>query len=133
MREIKFRGLHNGEWVYGSYTHVTDIENGKPSIIPFGTNIFVDVDPESVGQFTGICDNSTPPKEIYEGDIVQKHDDRIHFTYKGKVVFDVLTIDDAFDFTFDIMCWQAVGDPIDSSFKVIGNIYENPNPLESSP
>ena len=71
MREIKFRGLYNGNFVYGNLVHGTikgeeffQIDNGD-----FDSHGVYEVEPESVCQFTGLTDKNG--KEIYEGDIVK--------------------------------------------------------------
>lgn len=65
-REIKFRGkrLDNGEWVVGSYIEA-ELNNGiAHEIIPYrrGEPV-VEVDPETVGEYTGL-------KDIFEDDII---------------------------------------------------------------
>ena len=133
MRDILFRGKRtdNGEWIEGyycpkPYSHFPC----EPTIFPFET-INKDwhgerVDPETVGQYTGLTD--TNGRKIFEGDIVEGNSEYFTYTHPyGKVVYDggqyLISFDDVLE---DIECLGAWANDV----EIIGNIYDNPELLK---
>ena len=131
MREIKFRGkrIDNGEWVHGGI-----ITSASRAWIKNNENLFInplrinqstadfrldEVNPETVGQYTGLKDKNGA--EIYEGDIVQNiYGDIFTVEYYGEHWYGyVLTASDG-----------CVGHLYEyDEYEVIGTTHDNPELL----
>lgn len=125
MREILFRGKRKtGEWIEGSLV----VSNGPVNVgrcynltqfSDMGDKIggFYEVVPETVGQFTGLCDRNG--KRIFEGDIIS-------------CFYENLLVE------WDAGAFQSSNHyklyPLDHfvarNCEVAGNIHDNPNLIE---
>lgn len=122
-REILFRGkrVDNGEWVEGYYSPVNiPITGNMGHFINVGGYRAVEIDPETVSQFTGLEDKLGT--KIFEGDVI----DDLGVEYI--VVFD----SDYAQFRGKFDGWNAEISHIASRCEVIGNIHDNPELLEVS-
>ena len=125
MNEIIFRGkrIDNGEWVEGYFVNLWLMHYQKHQpIITDNNAVSYDVDPSTVGQYTGLTDKNG--KKIFEGDIMA-------FTAYG---FDYVgTVEFAYG-SFSVMCEHA-SPFLDQAVSkhgayIIGNMHDNPELLE---
>ena len=150
-REILFHGkrVDNGQWVEGSLIgedvivgNIVDFEEDY-----FTTKFWYRVEPETVGQFTGLTDKYGT--KIFEGDVLKfvggtcdffiksayghRHEKGTIFTVKwfpsGYTLYESKTKDPLYP-----NCWSNIGNydfwNNSRSFEVIGNIYDNPELLK---
>lgn len=131
-REILFRGkrLDNGEWVEGNLItgiHWLD-KNEIAAIVPLDNTFFprceitgwFEVDPSTVGQFTGLTANG---KKIFEGDILKCSD--------GTTCIVEWDNENARFLGFSIgKCRSIAYVGREPKSEVIGNIHDNPELLE---
>ena len=137
MREILFRGKRTDceAWVEGDLIQAfRGNQLSSCSIMPNTPTAYCwKVDPETVGQYTGLTDKNG--KRMFEGDICRFK--RFNDIYIGKIVFNVKTA------SF-IMWYQpivgAYGEKatqkmllsVCDGIEIIGNIHDNSELLENS-
>lgn len=124
-REILFRGKNaHGDWLFGDLTgrdtihYDTSFCDGDGNCQWWGSK----VDPETVGQFTGLTDKNG--KKIFEGDIMK--------------AYPIIAADRVEDTSFYVAvkwsecCFVAnglLGKRQAEISEVVGNIHENPELL----
>lgn len=139
MREYKFRGkrIDNGEWVYGNliYDNIADkywidLSINESEKIEGGLHIYaVEVDPNTVGQYTGLHDKNG--KEINGGDIVKIPNDYEKFGVNAGELYEVYFAYGGYRLKPKYKK-KARGYWLedDNELEVIGNTTENPDLLE---
>ena len=148
MREILFKAkqIDNGEWIEGSLIDL-DIDSGycyivqpykKASILPIIfliTDRMKLVDPETLFQFTGLCDKNG--KKIWENDIIKYHFGEIYAPIKYgyyQNCFDSQKTEHLgfyVDWTGDKCLRKDLGYWIDMVYAMpVGNIFDNKELLQ---
>lgn len=128
MRKILFRGKRtdNGEWVQGYPCRYGWIGKEKDYIIPdYASALYTaEIDPETVGQYTGLTDKYY--KKIFEGDIVifdyiDYEDERGVVQWDSDIAKFIITFS-TFTIDFDNVYGREL--------EIVGNVYDNPEVME---
>ena len=124
MREILFRGkrIDNGEWVEGyvySFPPVCRIRRWLPVFKRYGD---VDVNPSTVGQYTGLTDKNG--KRIFEGDIVEK-DGVVMYVVEFRGSWSLWDYDGNEGFLRNWCSSHYLNGEDVGGCVVIGNVYDN--------
>ena len=130
MREILFRGKwkNSGEWVYGNLFNPDKADT--PTQICIGTYIArtcYEIDPETVGQFTGLTDKNG--KKIFEGDIIIFNRGRNLPNTKPRPL-PVFWDERNAQFTLYESPFAVLQKDMMHECEVIGNIHDNPELLK---
>lgn len=152
MREILFRGkrIEDGQWVEGHYHFANwylppsmEIVDRTHYILQIGHGDADKIDPETVGQYTGLTDKNG--KKIFEGDIIKSDNGKqaavsvIKFgEYYPKMFYKMLDMFDpgrrhlpscgfyaeSIDKHEEMILFQS------PCVEIIGNIHDNPDLLD---
>jgi hypothetical protein len=136
MREILFRAkplsAMKADFIYGGYyPKEVDLVIGRPGSRTFHYIHTTDgreltIDPETLGQFTGLVDANEV--RIFEGDIIQS----LALLTKYEVYYNGRTT------AFSMRQWGGSGAETypylagTASYKVVGNIHDNPGLIKES-
>ena len=144
MRKILFRGKRkdNDEWAYGNIAHIDDRvfvsyynncelkqfindEVTSNNITLVGIFPFVEVIPETVGQYTGLQANG---KKIFEGDIIK-------ISGRSSFYSEVTYSEDSTSFWVEnknLEYFAELSSIKPSFIEVVGNVIDNPGLLKNT-
>lgn len=122
MREILFRGkkIDGGEWIRGYYA---ENSHGSSSIQPKGRCLSCMVNPETVGQYTGLLDKNG--NKIFEGDILESDSERFVVDWDDEFSgFYLTNVNPRYQ---GVAMFANVAD----DGYIIGNVHDNPEMLNN--
>lgn len=135
MREILFRGKRDGfgEWVQGNLTQYMDLCGETHCYItPQDDGIATwEVDPETVGQFTGLCDKNG--KRVFEGDICRFREwNNGYMCWVGAVHYEYqqFVISGGKNRECETPFYLAMSRFLPENIEVIGTAHDNPELLK---
>lgn len=129
MRTIKFRGkdIETGEWIYGDLVRSADMERCAILVNDRLSYDECEVNPCSIGQFTGLYDKNR--NEIYEGDILRVCDFTNMVCEFRHGAFGYIYCNEFHPFAGNTN-YTFNPKNTDKDFEVIGNIHDNPELLK---
>lgn len=125
MRTIKFRGksILTDEWFYGDLVHSADKKRTAILVNDKDSYDECEVDPETVGQFTGLCDCNG--KEIFEGDILKWEKNGRLYAVKFLDGMFYASIEECNEGIFGGFPLHRLTEYEDGECEIVGNIHDN--------
>lgn len=115
-RKVEFRGKEKltGRWAFGDLVHYPqETLTGPLSRVTVGS---YEVDPETIGQFTGLKDKNG--EEIYEGDLLLEiESEKVVCIEWDEFEYGYRYVKNNYGYKYPNHV---------ENFKIIGNIYDNP-------
>ena len=130
-REILFRGKRkdNGEWIYGSLVKYYYKSFIVPDNVDYTYMLHTmfqearEVDPKTVGQYTGL--NDVSGRKIFEGDILSV----LYASIENGSFFEHMDVYYELDYAQYYVGYRELYE-VSNNSEVIGNIHDNPELLE---